>query len=211
MKTKFIAYISLLISALLLSGCSQTLQPDTSQFYLLTSDSQANNKTNAIHVIGLRPVTVASYIDNPGIALQTSDNRIRIANHHLWAEEPNLAITRVLHGELNNLLSNSRIDNGQLGRNEDWQYILTTHVDQFHGTEKGLAVFSGYWRFESSKIQNNQLEGIPQESNVLISARFNLSSPIEKPGYTALVSELRKLLTQLSEQQAEQIARELNE
>ena len=202
MKTKLIAYISLLISALLLSGCSQTIQPDTSQFYLLSSDSQANNKTNSAHVIGLRPVTVASYIDNPGIALQTSDNRIRIANHHLWAEEPNLAITRVLHGELNNLLSNSRIDNGQLGRNEDWQYILTTHVDQFHGTEKGLATFSGYWRFESS---------ISQGSKVLINTRFNLSSPIEKPGYTALVSELRKLLSQLSEQQAEQIARELNE
>ncbi|MAY43235.1 MULTISPECIES: PqiC family protein [unclassified Neptuniibacter] len=202
MKTKLIAYISLLISALLLSGCSQTIQPDTGQFYLLSSDSQANNKTNSAHVIGLRPVTVASYIDNPGIALQTSDNRIRIANHHLWAEEPNLAITRVLHGELNNLLSNSRVDNGQLGRNEDWQYILTTHVDQFHGTEKGLAVFSGYWRFESSNNQGNK---------VLINTRFNLSSPIEKPGYTALVAELRQLLSQLSEQQAEQIARELNE
>lgn len=196
MITKSIAYIAIIMSALYLSGCTQTVPSDSSQFYLLSSDSQANNKTASIHVIGLRPTTVAAYIDNPGIALQTSDNQIRIANHHLWAEEPNLAISRVLHGELNNLLPTSRVDNGQLGRNSDWQYTLSTHIDQFHGTEEGLAIFSGYWRFES-------------KNKVLINARFNLSSPLEQPGYTALVAQLRHLLAQLSADQAQQITQAL--
>jgi len=191
-------FIALVASLLLLSGCAQQASRNDNQFYLLSSDSAAVQKTNTAHVIGLRPVTVAAYLNNAGIALQTTESQIKIANHHLWAEQPNLAITRVLHGELNRQLNDSRVDNGQFGRSPDWQYTLSTHVDQFHGTEDGLAVFSGYWQLES-------------KDNVLLSARFNLSSPLEKPGYSALVAQLRELLSQLAEAQALHISAQLTD
>ncbi|WP_420554403.1 PqiC family protein [Neptuniibacter marinus] len=190
--------MALAISFLLLSGCAQQTSRDENQFYLLSSDSAAIQKVDTKHVIGLKPVTVAAYLNNAGIAIQTTESQLKIANHHLWAEQPNLAITRVLHGELNKKLSHSRIDNGQFGRSSDWQYSLSTHVDQFHGTENGLATFSGYWQLD-------------KQGKVLFSARFNLSAPLEEPGYAALVSQLRQLLSQLAEDQTQQITNQLNE
>ena len=190
--------LALAITLSLLGGCAQQASRSDNQFYLLSSDSAAVQKTTTDQIIGLRPVTVAAYLNNAGIALQTDESQIRIANHHLWAEQPNLAITRVLHGELSKQLSSSRVDNGQFGRSPDWQFTLSTHVDQFHGTENGEAIFSGYWQLESKEA-------------VLISARFNLSAPIEEPGYSALVVQLRQLLSQLAQAQAAQISSRLTE
>lgn len=193
MQIKSIFLIILGSCLLLLQGCAQQSNRTSNQFYLLSSDSQAIRKIATNNVLGIRPVTVAAYINNPGIALQTSNNRIIIANHHLWAEQPNLAVTRVLHSELNKLLPQSRVDNGQFGRHDDWQFILSTHIDQFHGTEDGRAILSGYWLLETS-------------NTVIINVRFNLSAQIETPGYSPLVSQLRQLLAQLAAEQAEQIS-----
>ena len=178
---------------ILAQGCAQQSSRTSNHFYLLNSNSQAISKNNSTHILGIRPVTVANYINNSGIALQTSSNKIVIANHHLWAEQPSLAVTRVLHSELNTLLTQSRVDNGQFGSRDDWQYILTTHVDQFHGTENGQAILSGYWQLES-------------KNSVIVNQRFNLSAPIDEPGYASLVNQLQQLLSQLALKQAEQIS-----
>lgn len=188
--------ITLGFSALFLLGCAQQNQPDQSQYYLLASNSQVVEKTSTRSVIGLNAVTVADYINSPGIALQTGNNRIQIANFHLWAEQPDQAITRVLFSELNQRLTYSRVENGLLGRSDDWRFTLSTQVDQFHGTEEGIAIFSGYWQLKD-------------QYSVLISHRFNLQMTIEEPGYAALVSSLRQLLDQLAQTQAKEIQGQL--
>lgn len=186
----------LLTGSLTLSGCAQQSTSQQSQYYLLSSDSQSYTKSDTRSVIGVSPVNVAAYINTPGIALLTKENHIRIANHHLWAEQPDLAISRVLHSELDALLPYSRVDSGELGRQSDWQYTITTQIDQFHGTASGEAVLSGFWRFKN-------------EQKVLVTQRFNMKQPIGKPGYAPLVDSLRGLLTQLAEQQAQEIAKKL--
>ena len=186
----------LLTGSLTLSGCAQQSTSQQSQYYLLSSDSQSYTKSDTRSVIGVSPVNVAAYINTPGIALLTKENHIRIANHHLWAEQPDLAISRVLHSELDALLPHSRVDSGELGRQSDWQYTITTQIDQFHGTASGEAVLSGFWQFKN-------------EQRVLVTQRFNMKQPIGKPGYAPLVDSLRELLTQLAEQQAQEIAKKL--
>lgn len=186
----------LLTGSLTLSGCAQQSTSQQSQYYLLSSDSQSYTKSDTRSVIGVSPVNVAAYINTPGIALLTKENHIRIANHHLWAEQPDLAISRVLHSELDTLLPHSRVDSGELGRQSDWQYTITTQIDQFHGTASGEAVLSGFWQFKN-------------EQRVLVTQRFNMKQPIGKPGYAPLVDSLRELLTQLAEQQAQEIAKKL--
>ncbi|WP_415904425.1 membrane integrity-associated transporter subunit PqiC [Neptuniibacter sp. QD48_55] len=172
-----------------LGGCASQGSNPQSQYYLLSSDSQSYVKETYKQVIGIKPVKVAPYINTPGIALLTRENHIRIANQHLWAEHPDQAITRVLHNELDQQLSNSRVDDGSLGRNSDWNYSIATQIDQFHGTETGEAVLSGHWQ-------------IKQDEQVISTYRFNLKQPLEKPGYSALVRELQNLLSNLAEQQA---------
>ncbi len=175
----------------LLSACT-TPPEQATHYYLLNSDSGVIYKQHTQHVIGITPVAVADYINNSGIAVLTQNNRVQLANFHLWAEQPDRAITRVLYGELNRLLEDSRVDNGMLGRDDDWQYTLTTQVDQFHGTEQGSATFSGYWQLRS-------------EGKVLLNHRFNLQTGIDSPGYEALVEALRNLISQLADDQARQI------
>lgn len=175
----------------LIGACAAPPEQST-HYYLLNSDSAVIHKQHTQHVVGIAPIVVADYINNSGIAILTQQNRIQLANFHLWAEQPDRAITRVLYGELNRLLTDSRVDNGMLGRDYDWQYTLTTQVDQFHGTEQGSATFSGYWQLRS-------------EDKVLLNHRFNLQTPIENPGYEALVEALRSLISQLADDQAGQI------
>lgn len=184
-----LATITLLTGALLLSGCASQSVSQQSQYYLLSSDSHSYTKSTTRSVIGVTPATVAAYINTPGIALLTKENHIRIANHHLWAEQPDLAISRVLHSELDARLLTSRVDSGQLGRQADWQYTVTTQVDQFHGTASGEAVLSGFWQFKKNQT-------------VIVTQRFNMKKPLATAGYAALVESLRGLLAELAEKQA---------
>jgi len=181
----------------LLSGCASQSNQTQSQYYLLNSDSQSYSKDNYAQVINLKAIKVAAYIDSPGIALLTKDNHIRIANHHLWAEQPDQAINRVMHSQLDQHLSHSRVDDGSLGLNNDWDYSIATQIDQFHGTEQGEAVLSGHWQF------------IAKDKH-LSSHRFNLRSSLNKPGYSELVKQLQALLHQLAQQQAQQVQTYLN-
>ncbi len=103
-----------------------------------------------------------------------------------------------MHSELNRYMPNYAVDNGQLGRNSDWKLNLEIHIDQFHGTEDGRAVFSGYWRLSDT-------------DNALIRKRFNFSAPLEEPGYAPLVSKLRQLLSELAQKQANEVAALLEE
>jgi len=180
-----------MVSLCLLSACATPPEQPT-HYYLLNSNSGVIYKQHTQHVVGIAPIAVADYINNSGIAVLTQNNRVQLANFHLWAEQPDRAITRVLFGELNRLLENSRVDNGMLGRDDDWQYTLTTQVDQFHGTEQGSATFSGYWQLRS-------------KGKVLLNHRFNLQTGIDSPGYEALVEALRNLISQLADDQARQI------
>lgn len=185
-------WLILALLPLFLSACAVQNSGVESKLYLLSSDSDSFQKPADARVIGLKPVTVAAYLENQGIAVLVDNNRLRIANHHYWAESPETAITRVMHSDLNRSMQNYAVDNGQLGRETDWVYNLDLHVDQFHGTDDGLAVFTGYWRLSDAE-------------NVLIRKRFNLSAAIEEPGYAPLVSKLRQLLSELARMQADEV------
>lgn len=190
---KIFPHFLLLSLMLIITGCGQSSIREQPHYYLLQSNSASYNKAATKIVIGLSPVSVADYINAPGVALLTRGNQIRIANYHLWAEQPDLAISRVLHSELDQLLQGIRVDNGQLGRQPDWDFTLATQIDQFHGSEQGDARLSGYWQLRSGE-------------KVLLTQRFNLSQTLEEPGYPALVKSLRALLHQLALTQEKEIS-----
>lgn len=171
----------------MLDGCAIKQAGSQTEYYLLSSNSPQSHNNGNYPAIGINPVHVASYIDNQGIALQTIDNRIHIANQHLWADSPSKAITRVIYSELVSGLQNFNVENNLLAHTEQ-QLQLSIQVDQFHGTERGLAIFSGYWQLE-------------QDNKILTNTRFNLQKKLEGQGYNALVQALRSLLNQLAQQQ----------
>ena len=182
------ALATLLSFVLLLSGCAQQPVDAGTQYYLLSSNTESYAKNKTQFSLTVMPVTVATYINTPGIALQTHSHHIRIANHHLWAEKPEQSITRVLHSELDRQLLNYRVDNGRFGLQNPRDWGLNTQIDQFHGTEDGFAMLSGYWQLK-------------QQGKVWATQRFNYKTALPQPGYSALVGELRGLLTQLAEAQ----------
>jgi len=182
--------------ATLLTACSSTPVPETRYYLLSSSDAQtrpvAAGEQQA--VLGIAPVTVADYINTEGLALLSSENQLRIARHHRWAEKPEHALARTLQTDLSLMLDEIRIDNAQESSSRQWNVRLRLHVDQLHGTESGEAILSGFWRLDR-----------PDTETVIASQRFLLRKSLPEPGYGAMVKSLRELVRELSQQLSEQI------
>lgn len=185
------------LAVALLSGCATPPTPEVKYYLLSSSDSDPRPVTagNSRSVLGIAPVTVADYINTEGLALLSSENQLRIARHHRWAEKPEHAIARTLQTDLSSMLSGVRIDNAQESSSRLWDLRLRLHVDQFHGTESGEAIISGFWRLDK-----------PDSEVVVASQRFLLRKPLARPGYGEMVKTLRSLLSDLSLQ----LSREVN-
>jgi len=186
----------LLLTCLLLTACAAQQTPEL-KYYLLSSSDQATDAMVADDtqaVLGIAPITVADYINTDGLALLSNENQIHIARYHRWAEKPEHAIARTLQTDLSQLLKNYRIDNAQESNSRQWNLRLRLHIDQFHGTEAGKAIISGFWRLDA-----------PEENRVIASQRFLLQSPLSNPGYGEMVKELRSLIAELANQLSNQV------
>ena len=179
-----------------LTACA-TAPPAEVKYYLLSSSDSQPREISAgesKQVMGIAPVTVADYINTDGLALLSSDNQLRIARHHRWAEKPEHAIARALQTDLSTFLPDTRVDNAQESNSRLWDYRLRLHIDQLHGTEDGEAIISGFWRLDK-----------PDSEEVIASKRFLLKHPLEKPGYGEMVRTLRELIQQLAKELGQQV------
>ncbi len=185
-----------MLAAALLTGCATPPTPEVKYYLLSSSDSEPRpvSAGNSRMVLGIAPVTVADYINTEGLALLSSENQLRIARHHRWAEKPEHAIARTLQTDLSGLLKAVRIDNAQESSSRLWDLRLRLHVDQFHGTESGEAIISGFWRLDK-----------PDSDVVVASQRFLLRKPLNQPGYGEMVKTLRSLLGDLSQQLSQEV------
>jgi len=189
-------FVGMVFAVALLSGCATPPAPEVKYYLLSSSDSEPRPVTtgNSRTVLGIAPVTVADYINTEGLALLSSENQLRIARHHRWAEKPEHAIARTLQTDLSSLLNGVRIDNAQESSSRLWDLRLRLHVDQFHGTESGEAIISGFWRLDK-----------PGTDQVVASQRFLLRKPLAQPGYGEMVKTLRSLLMDLSHQLGQEV------
>ncbi len=171
---------SYLLLLALLAGCAG--QPEEPSSYLLRSSHELQTRTlEPSKQFSMGTVEVASYIDQPGLVLETDNGEMHHARHNLWAEP-------VYEGVRNSLVTSiSHLSNMDLLPHElaETPVVLDIYIDQLHGTREGSARLVALWWLRSG--------------GQLVSAhQFSEEKLLETSGYPALVQAEEALLEDLA-------------
>ena len=172
-------YTYLLILALL-AGCAG--QPTEPSSYLLRSSHELQTRTlEPSTEFSMGTVEVASYIDQPGLVLETDNGEMHHARNNLWAEPVYEGVRNFL------VISISHLSNMDLLPHKLAQtpIVLDIYIDQLHGTREGSAKLAALWWLRSG--------------DQLVSAhQFSEEKSLESAGYPALVKAEEALLEDLA-------------
>lgn len=181
--------VALTLSLLLLGACAA--QPVIPSHYLLRTS--ATLEARALHfteAYALGNVTIAPYLDQPGLILETNEGTLRAARGHLWAEPLFEAVPHFLRQAISDALG-ADLPPASL-RPESVQ--INIRLDQMHGTQDGQAILVADWWLNDGAGAANAF-------------RFSQVEPLAKDGYAALAEAQAALLSRL----ARQIARQLQD
>jgi len=171
-----------------LGACASN--PVADQYYslVLAADDipvDAGVATPLTHLI-VGPVQLPEFLDRRELAMQISDNEIRTANHHFWAEPLEEAIAKVLVRDISRLGNDLAVDRDAGRWTEEGDCRIRLEFDKFHATNRSRVVNSGrYWILAPD-------ERVRQE--------FELSETIATDGYSSAVTALRLSLRELAGQ-----------
>ncbi|WP_154179960.1 PqiC family protein [Vibrio sp. Vf1514] len=183
------------LAAALLAGCSSAPEI-TSALYLLPQPESQTQTAEAVTerpLLVVRPVELASYLNNRGIVYRTSESQVIQAKHNQWAQNLSEQITQRVIADLrqkqthywpvtvHNLLDQSSDDKLQLSLNK------------FNGNYQGNTEVEGEWML----IETN--------GKVKRRAPVKISVPLRDEGYDALVEALAASLDDLTDAIAQQL------
>ncbi len=169
-----------LLLALLLGACAGPVTEP--QHYLLRGDIAMDSRPlQPATGYGLGAVSVAPYIDQQGLLLETTDGEIRPARHHLWAE-PVVEGVRIFL--LQQISHDSGVDLIPLAADSD-AALINVRIDQMHGTADGEAVLVAYW-------------WLSRDGEAVSGYKFAETRGLDASGYSALAQALRGLLADLA-------------
>ncbi|WP_039056322.1 membrane integrity-associated transporter subunit PqiC [Enterobacter sp. Bisph1] len=178
--------------ALLLAGCGSG--GDNKSYYQLPSPTQFKGETVAGQNQGGRQlwveqVSVPDFLAGTGVVYQTSDVQYVIATNNLWASPLDQQLRNTLVAGLSNQLPGWVVASQPLGSEQD---TLNVTVTGFHGRYDGSVIISGEW--------------LLKHQGQLIKRPFHIELKQEQDGYDEMV----KMLAQGWQQEARQIATEIN-
>lgn len=192
---RFGATTLLALAAVALTGCAGQSTP-TNRFTLPEADSPLSSATAGARTgaqarqLAVSPVEVASYLDQEGIVMQTSDIELAAANQNLWAEELSHQLTRRLRQSLTADLPGVTVLSAAQSSTDAQR--LTLSVDQFQGRYDGQAVASGEWQLHDG-------------NRLVTQHHFDVTQPLSDDGYPALVRSLGTAWEAVAQRVAEEI------
>ncbi|HIF50821.1 MAG TPA: hypothetical protein EYQ42_04720 [Thiotrichaceae bacterium] len=173
-----------------LMGCASN--PIQAELYLLRSDITSNVSTEIDTTkIRLNTVKVASYIDQSGLVLQTTDGQVNVARYHRWAEPLKYGLTSYLAKGIS-LSSGKYVHISRLSSDKSQKTKIDVFIDQMHGTADGKAALSATWT-------------ITVENKGAKSYKFSNIKELNENGYPALVESQKILLGEFAKEIAESI------
>lgn len=181
MKPTLATSVVVLLASLL--ACAS---PPSPTLYLLRADEPApSGRVDSPVRVALRVVSVAAYLDQPGIVVETDPNQVSAAQQHLWSEPLEDGLRALIRAGLSESLgypvSASRIERF------DWDYTVDVAVEQLHATMGGEA------RIEASY----QITPSPARGQAA-AYRFSQSLPLPEKGYPGVVEAEARLTRDLA-------------
>jgi uncharacterized lipoprotein YmbA len=174
---KRIVVLSILLG---LTACSS--QPPQTSHFLLRSDVQQQTRELASSTeFMFGAVTVADYINNPGLVVATGDGEVREARNHRWAEPLATSIKAFLAMEV----SAQRGEDIPAQGGAETATRIDVAIDQLHGNTDGEAVLMAYWQLRSTKGDKRVFQ-------------FAETEALLTDGYPALAAAEKRLLQRLA-------------
>ncbi|MGY0613810.1 PqiC family protein [Vibrio sp. FJH11] len=186
--------VFLLVSALI-AGCSSAPESTGSMYLLPQSESQLPSSAVMTErpLLVVRPVELASYLNNSGIVYRTSESQIIQAKHNQWAQSISEQITQRVIADL------------RQKQNHYWPVKVHSLLDQSSENKLQLSLN----KFNGNYQGNAELEGewmlIDAEGKVKRRSQIKTIVPLQDEGYDALVNALSAGLSKLTDNIAQQL------
>lgn len=168
-----------------LAGCS--LRGELPKTYVLSATSgPAASGPRRGPVVGVGPVTLATYLDQRSIVVREGDEQVRLSPAHLWAEPLKDGVARVIAENLALMVPTDAVVLFPWRTPRTVAYRVTVEILRFDGSLAGPVGLNAHWRLldEAGK----QLE---QKAVVL-------DEPVAEPIYAAVVASQNRLLAVVS-------------
>ncbi|XKE43839.1 ABC-type transport auxiliary lipoprotein family protein [Halomonas organivorans] len=180
-----------LLALFWLSGCAIDGEPATRYALPQPAPSAAAADVEATRVLVVRPLRLAPFLDVEGIVVQLDDVTLHEASGHRWAEPLGGQLERRLRDRLAIALRATRVVlEDDVGAGADGLQLRVT-VERFQGRPDGHAVAAGRWRLLDA-------EGAQRDA-----ASFEVTTPLARDGYPALVRALGHSWSRLADELAE--------
>jgi uncharacterized lipoprotein YmbA len=169
-----------------LNGCASTTQP--SKFYVLSPSPQSeapqktsNNYTGMPIIIG--PITLPAYLNRSQIVTLTTENELKLAEYHRWAEPIKENIARVLMERLSILLDTNQIAIHPRRFSNRSAYQITLDVIRFEAGPGDHAYLNVFWTIYGEDGRE-----------ALSIKKSDFSIQIESKDYSSIVAAQNRLL-----------------
>jgi uncharacterized lipoprotein YmbA len=175
-----------------LAACAGPTRPTS--FYTLAGPAPAPvgtaRKPRGGLVVGLGPVTLPPYLDRPDIVTRASDNEMRLADFHKWAEPVEPMLTRLLAEDLYALLDARDVIPLPQRREVAFDRVVEVDVVRFDADQAGQVVLDARWRIYAGDGERLLTSG----RSVLAEA----GAPV--PDYDAIVAAMSRAVGRLGEE-----------
>ena len=164
----------------LLAACSS--QPIEPSYYLLRpSEGLDSRQLVPSKQFALGRITIAPYLDQPGMLLETASGEIRPARNNLWAEP----MFEGIHTFLAQEISRAKGEDILPAKINKTATTVEVRIDQLHGTANGQAKLVAFW-------------WLRHNGEILAAYRFSESRALQQSGYGALAAAEQALLSELA-------------
>ena len=182
---------TVIVSSVLLLSCSGSAPPRI-QYLLRGELTDTASRVETPLRVGLGRVTLASYLDQAGIVLETEAGQVTAARYHQWAEPLDAGLRSYLRSEVSRALGYEVC--AQRGERVRWDYTVDVYIDRLHGSMGGTAVIDASYRI------------IPEADDAAVAEyRFAGSAHLASEGYDGLVDAEAQLTSELAAAIAESV------
>lgn len=185
--------ITVFMVSFLLSGCGRS-SPTT--YYILDgSGPPAQQDISAERTLRVAMVNIPDYLNrNNIVSREPGENRLILADFHLWAEPLSNGIRRVAQGLLAAMLRGRNIEVIPNGSDQDADYVLELDINRLDGNFGGNATLAAAWTL------------FGKNASATAGGEFVGQAPVSGNTYDILVNAESQVIRDMAESVAPAIA-----
>ncbi len=166
------------------------------RYYSLFADSSVKSIEHSLSniSIGVGPVILPDYIEDPSVVSLTSGQQVRVSGYHAWAGNLKESMTRVLADDISGALSLDAVWGFPWDNRVRPDYQIRVVVEQFDGVRGGQVNLRAKWTLLNKSADK-----------VLSVGSVSLSEVSAGGGIDNYVAALNRLLNRLSMSIAEKL------